>query len=123
MKRALTILNKTGDKTIIWDAEDDEKMVAIIQKKLDAGVSFFIITPRLGGLMKPTKAPLKKAQDAVKHRALSIADEDFEKFVGESATADVIKTPEAKVKVVKKSKDAKEIAANESVGVQPMQGG
>jgi hypothetical protein len=123
MKRALTILNKTGDKTIIWDPEDDEKIISIIQKKLDAGVSFFIIKPRLGGLLAPDKVPLKKVRDAVKHRALAIADEDFEKFVGESATADVIKTPEARVEVVKKSKSAKEIAASESVGVQPMQGG
>lgn len=120
--RALTLLNRSGDQTIVWTPDRDEAMVDIIRKKMEEGIVFFIIEPRLGGLIAPDKRPLEDADEAKKHRALSIRDEDFAKFCGLDGV-EVIKTPAAKAVTVRKSKKPEEVAASESVGVQPMRGG
>lgn len=115
--RALTMLNESGDSTLTWTPDRDEAMEAIIEKKMAEGVSFFIIEPRFGGRM-----PLKTAAEARNYRALAIPDEDFAKFV-EIGNAEVVKTPAAPVKTVRKANSAKEVATSESVGVRPMKGG
>jgi hypothetical protein len=122
MIRATTLLNEQGDVTIIWDEENDEKMVEVIKKKMAEGIQFFIIEPRFGGRASPAKTPLKKAADATKHRALSIRDEDFAAMV-EAGAAEVERTPDTKVKTVRKSTDAKEVARSESVGIRQRRGG
>lgn len=123
MKRALTILNETGDVTITWDAENDDRMVEIIERKLKAGITFFLIEPRMGGIVAPdTSKPLKKVKDALKHRALSMKDEDFEAMVAEGK-AELIHTPAAPARSTRKAKTAREVATSESVGVRPMRGG
>ena len=123
MKRALTILNETGDVTITWDADADEKMLPIIEAKLKAGIVFFLIEPRMGGLVAPdTSKQLKKAKDSLKHRALSMKDKDFEEMVV-TGNAVVIQTPAAPARTVRKAKTAREVVAAESVGVRQMRGG
>ena len=66
--RALTILNETGDTTIVWTDDRDAEMEAIIAKKMAEGITFFIIVPRFYGLLPPKKTKLTDAADASKHR-------------------------------------------------------
>lgn len=120
--RATTILNEAGDQTIVWDEASDDAMTEIIRKKMAQGVVFFVIEPRFFGLLPSKKTPLTDADEARKHRALAIKDEDFAKFVGEGS-GDVVKTPDKPVSTVRKAKNAEEVAKNESVGVRPMRGG
>jgi hypothetical protein len=121
--RALTMLNESGDQTIVWDEASDAQMEEIIRKKMDAGIIFFIIEPRFFGLLPSKKTELKDATEAKKHRALAIRDQDLSKFVSDAPGADMVKTPEGSVKTVRKSKDASEVAKSESVAVKPMKGG
>lgn len=121
--RALTLLNENGDVTISWSADRDAEMETIIKRKMEQGIVFFLIAPRLdpnGPLVRGK--PLKKAADAKKHHSLLVRDEDLGKFV-ESGGGEAIKTPDAKVKTIKKSKDPAEVARSESVGVHPNRGG
>lgn len=120
--RALTVLNECGDVTICWQDERDDEMEAVIQKKMDAGMVFFIVTPRAFGLLPPKKVKLENAADARKHRALAIPDEDFAKFV-ESGAGEAVATPAEKIKGSRISRSAKEVAENQSVGVKPRKGG
>lgn len=120
--RATTILNKCGDTTIAWTEDRDEEMAAIIAKKMAEGITFFIIEPRLGGFLPSKKTKLTDPAQAMKGRTLSIPDEDFLAFVSDGK-GETIKTPSARVKSVKVSRDPKEVARSESVGVQPRQGG
>ena len=123
MKRAITLLNETGDVTITWDPENDERMIPLIEKKMKAGFTFFLIEPRMGGLVAPdTSKPLKKAKDALKHRALSIKDEDFESLVADG-NAELVRTPAAPARTTRKARTAREVTTGESVAVQPMRGG
>lgn len=120
--RAMTLLDETGDVTIMWSEQNDDDMEAMIQRKMDAGITFFLVEPRFGGVVPPELKPLKKAADARKYRAISIPDDEVAKFV-EDGKAEVVPTPAARVKGSRVSRSAKEIAAGESIGVRPRRGG
>lgn len=122
MKRAITFLNEQGDVSITWTEEQDKKMIAFIQKKMDQGITFFIVEPRAYGLLNPKRTKLTEPTKALKHRALSIGDEDFAKFV-ESGKVEIEPTPDGKVKTVEKSTDAEKVAKSQSVAVKPIKGG
>jgi hypothetical protein len=118
MTRRLTLLNHTGDTTIAWSEDRDAEMEEIIRKKMAAGVTFFIVD-RGGSRMS---CSITNPADAKKFRKLAIPDEDILKFV-ESGGGEVTAAPKEKVKKSRVSKDAKEIAKSESIGVQQRKGG
>lgn len=124
MTRSLTMLNESGDTTITWEEENDAAMIEIIQRKMDAGVTFYMITPRKPGARgrAPAPKPLKKPADAIAHRSLSIKDADLSKFVLEGRGT-VSPSPSEPVQTVKRGKTAREVASGSSVGVQPRRGG
>ncbi len=114
---ACTFLNEMGDTTIAWSEDRDDDMEALIQKKMDEGVTFFLIEPRMG-----TRTPLKRPSDANRHRQLAIPDADFAAFVGEGK-GDVVTTPAKPIKTRGRAKIAKEVAKGESVAVKQRHGG
>lgn len=115
--RSVTMLNQSGDTTIAWTEDRDDEMEAIIAKKMREGVTFFIIENRAG-----LRSKLKKADDARKHRALAIPDEDLAAFVG-SGAGEAVETPKEPVKKSRISRNPKEVAKSQSVGVKQMKGG
>lgn len=122
--RALTMLNQLGDITIAWSADDDERMTEIIRAKMKAGVTFFIIAPRVGPADLPQAGKaLKRPGDAKRHRALMVADKDLAAFLETAPTAAAIKTPPAAVAKTRISRDPSEVARSQSVGVQAARGG
>jgi hypothetical protein len=124
MQRALTMLNESGDTTISWRPENDDKMLEIIERKMAAGVIFYIIAKRTPGQRGRVASPkpLKNAADAMKHRALAIKDADFSKFVLDGF-GDAVPTPSEPAQTVKRAKTPREVATGHSVGVQPRRGG
>lgn len=56
--RATTILNQSGDTTIVWTEDRDDEMVEIIRKKMAEGITFFVIEPRFFGLLPAKKTPV-----------------------------------------------------------------
>jgi hypothetical protein len=115
--RSLTMLNEMGDTTITWTEDRDDLMAAAIQKKMDAGCTFFIVDSRFGSRQR-----LQRAADANKHRILAIPDEDFAKFMGDG-TIDVVKTPEVPARTRRKAVSAKDAAENHTIGVAPRRAG
>lgn len=122
--RSLTLLNERGDTSITWQPEQDDAMEEIIRRKMEAGVTFFTISARKPGQRGRVAAPkqLKNAADARKHRALSIPDADFSKFVLEGK-GEAVPTPSEPAQIVSKAKTPKEVASGHSVGVKPRRGG
>ena len=114
---ALTMPNQNGDTTITWEDDNDDAMAEILQRKMDAGCTFFIINPRTGGRKK-----LGKVKDAMKGRTLAIPDEDLAKFVSDGK-GEAIKTPDKPAVTVRKAKTGREAARHETVGIQPRAGG
>jgi hypothetical protein len=121
------MLNTAGHMTIIWPPESDDAMEAIIQRKMDAGVMFYMLEPVAGGLAAPRETGLIRPMDARHRRALAIHDEDLAKFVGdglgEATLTPSVPEPAAK-KPARKARTAKEVAAApNAVGVSPRRGG
>lgn len=115
--RSVTFLNEQGDTTIAWTADRDEEMEALIARKMEQGVTFFIIEER--GL----RSRLNNASEAARHgRALAILDADFAQFVGEGK-GELVPTPSEKTRTKKISRNPKEVASSQSVGVRQMAGG
>lgn len=126
--RTLTMLDETGDTTITWEAAEDAAMMAIIERKMAAGVTFYIIPQRKPGQRGRVAGPkpLKNKADALKHRALAIKDADFSKFVLEGRGKAVVSSelePIDKAEPAKRAKTAREVASSHSVGVRPRAGG
>ena len=123
--RSLTLLNEMGDTKITWTPEQDDEMEAIITRKMAAGVTFYIVPARKPGqkgrLAKPSK--LKDAAKAREHRALSIPDADFSKFVLEGKGEAIVSAEGTPVETVSRAKTAKEVASGHSIGVKPRRGG
>ena len=120
--RALTLLNETGDTTLVWTEDQDETMVEIIRKKMAEGISFFVIEPRFFGLLPAKKTPITEPSQALEKRAIAIRDEDLMAFVS-SGGGEFVKTPAAKVTGSKREKDPVKVASSQSIGIKPMQGG
>ena len=120
--RLLTMLNEQGDTTISWTEDRDEEMEAIIKKKMAEGITFFIVERGRGQTLTKRGPQLIHAEEAYRQRALVIPDEDLAKFVS-SGGGEALATSDAPVKKSKVSRDAKEVAKSESVGVKPRRGG
>jgi len=41
--KTMTLLNSSGDITISWNNDDEEKVKALIQSKIDQGFVFFLM--------------------------------------------------------------------------------
>lgn len=121
-ERSLTMLNESGDTTISWTEDRDDEMEAIIQKKMDEGITFFIIKRGRGQTLTERGPKLETAVDARKQRALVIPDEDLAKFVS-SGEAVVTKASDTSIESSELSRDAKKVARSTSVGVKQRRGG
>jgi hypothetical protein len=125
--RSLRMANSAGHLTVIWTPDSDTAMEEIIQRKMDAGVTFYLLEPVAGGLAPPRETLLKKAADARHLRALAVHDADLAKFVGDglgtvTMTAEMPET-ETK-KPARRAKAAKEVAAAPAaVGMKQRKGG
>lgn len=123
--RSLTLFDRTGDTTIAWDEERDEEIRAVIEKKMAEGVRFFIVKPRLGGLVKPKKEEITDVSQ-IENNAVSIKDEDFIRLMGMCSTGIVpvdSKKETTEIEVVRSATTSKEVSTNHSIGVRPITGG
>lgn len=123
--RSLTLFDRSGDTTIAWDEERDAEIRAVIEKKMAEGVRFFIVKPRLGGLVKPKKEEITDVKQ-IENNAVSIADEDFIKLMSANSTGIVpvdSKKETTEIEVVRAAKTATEVSTNHSIGVRPLAGG
>lgn len=117
-----TILNERGDTTIAWSKDRDAEISEIIAKKMKAGVTFFIVEDE--GVRRQLEASTAKKilKEVGERRRLAIADADFAAFVAAGKGVEVA-TPKAPMRKTRVSRDAKEVASSNSVGVRAMAGG
>lgn len=116
MQRSLSLLNEMGDLTITWEADKDDEMAKIIQKKLDQGIRFFIIEP-----FTKNQVEIKTLSD-VKGRSISVPDEDVERMLTEGKVG-IVKRLTGSINTMFGSTDAKEIAKSHAVATKQFVGG
>ena len=122
--RSLSLLDGTGDTTVTWDEDTDEKMLGIIEERMKQGFVFYILKPvkflKINSFRK-TKA---KSIDEVKEAgSVIIKDDDLAKlFV--SGDIGVAKTPtDDQMQNMRRAANANDVVENQSVGVRPAKGG
>jgi hypothetical protein len=116
--RSMALMNEMGDLTITWDADKDDEMAVIIQKKLDQGIRFFIIEPFNNAQM----TQIRTLAD-IKGRQISVPDEDIEKLFTEGKVGIFKRLAGTVMNTVTTSANAKQIAQSHTVGVSQFRGG
>ena len=111
-----------GDVTLAWDEDNADMMIEIIKKKMAEGMSFFIVTPRLGGLIRPKRTPVKKSTDLTKHNAVTVSDADFAAMIT-SGVVSAQKAPSGLIETVKRADTPEDAAKSDTVAVRPARGG
>lgn len=121
---SLTVLNRSGDSTLAWDASNDAVMREVIQAKLDQGFAFFVLRRRLGGLLPDRRERVTDIEAAMASRRLVMADDALASVVGKDVhlVASPAREPLRDGDAVQ-SRDAGLIARSQSYAVAPMAGG
>lgn len=90
--RSLTILNLSGDSTLIWSPENDDLMREVIAERMRNGFAFFVMERRWQGLVPDRKVRVTDIDKAMASRRLTMADEVFASIVGRDGVQ-LVRTP------------------------------
>lgn len=123
-QRATTLLNLSGDTTIVWDEAEDEKMKAIIEKKMAEGFTFFIVPPRIFNIIPRPAREAGNVDEAMRYRALRVKDPDFLDVIA-AGVADIAERPNAggETETIRAAANANEAVQHQTVAVQARRGG
>lgn len=126
MTYGTTLFTGRGDVTLAWDEPDDPRILQMIDAQMRAGVTFFVVEPRLGGMASPAKRQIASAREALPQRivAMSLTNGDQSIIPAiESGAATPVATPDKPAKTRRKAKTAEEVAGAETIGVKAGRGG
>lgn len=116
-----TLLNQSGDVTIVWSEEHEAEMRKLIEKKLSEGYAFFKIEKKAFGLIK-CKEKITSIDQIQKGTELLLRDEDAIRLFNDGKVR--VKKNETKELVAGKSlKDVDEIIKNDTLAVRPIAAG
>lgn len=101
---SITFLNMTGDLTITWDSQNDEKIKALVKKKLEEGWIFYTMRKVVIEKIQIKRKVGLKGVDTIK--SLIIEDKDFEKLVADMNDRDLAEALKAGTIGLGKRKDA-----------------
>lgn len=127
-------MNSTGDITISWDAANEKDMLALIEKKMASGYTFFILRPSvLGALGLKTAATsieqVRKAGSVIAPDALAqavvmnLGDPDLSAAVASGKVSLLPSAKKSDMETVRRGATAKEIVKNQSVAIRAVVGG
>jgi hypothetical protein len=134
---SITLLNSTGDVTITWDAENEAAILGLIEEKLAAGVSFFIIEPRsLFGIPMPAKkVKATSMEDIALAGSVRIKDKDVTQLLktslGDAAVEKLVESGKAVVQsaaaknyeTTRRANSAEEVLRSNTIAVPRIVGG
>lgn len=131
---AITLLNQSGDISITWDAENEAAMLQLIEQKMKEGYSFFIVKPRMLGLLGTKTVKAQSIKD-VKKAGSVIADDGvmtgaapklYDVAVEQAVvngTAKLVKPSTREKETVRRASKPQEVVRAQSVAVRPIVGG
>ena len=131
---SITWLNMSGDVTLTWDESNREQILALVNRKMKEGYSFFVLTPRFISVLGNKKSKLTNASQLdnavgvvvpdsqvaaiVKH----LGDPDLETAV-QKGTAHLHSAPKSNLNTTRRATSAEEVVSNQSVAVRAIVGG
>ena len=131
----ITFLNSTGDITISWEKDKEAEMLALIEKKMKERYTFFILKPRLGGILGNKKVAaesieqVRKAGSVVIPDALAkavlmnLGDTDVSQAVAAGNAGLVSTVKKVAMDSVGRAVSAAEVLKSQSVAIRPITGG
>lgn len=132
---SITFLNMTGDITITWDAQNEAAILALVEKKMSEGYSFFILKPRVLGLLGHKKVEMTDIEEARKAGGVVVTDALAEKVLARLDDADLEATVAngkarvvgrnnvADVSTARRAKTPAEVVRHPAVAVRRVVGG
>lgn len=118
--RSMRILCSLGDVEIVWDADRDDEMRELIQRKMDRGIRFFVVEPVLFGLAKKGKR-IKSASDI--GRNIRIHDRDVVEMLEAGKAAVFRRTDGLVLPGTRLAESAAEAVKRHTVAVPILTGG
>jgi hypothetical protein len=131
--RGMTLLGPDGDLEIAWDSESEEKVRALIEKKMSEGVTFFVMQPIVGDVLH-MRRKVTRASQLAKVSKVTIKDPDIDAMFSageiglfrangaEVNTGEAVRVRDAKGKLDHRA--ASKVAVKQrTVGVRALQGG
>lgn len=134
-ERSIIFLNMTGDIQITWDEQNEDAILALVEKKMQEGYSFFILKPRALGLLGKKKVALESIEDARKAGSVVVPDalaekvmaklddEDLEATVAAGKARVTSRSKVVDIDTARRAKTAQEAVSNPSVAVRRVVGG
>lgn len=131
----IVFLNMTGDVTITWDDQNEAAVLALVQKKMNEGYTFFILKPRFGGLLGNHLVPLKNIEDARAQGKVVAPDALTDRIIAQLDDADLtaevsngrarIRTSTEAVQLDAgyRAKSARDVLGQQAVAVRPIVAG
>lgn len=130
-----TFPNKTGDVTIGWDDLDEDVVLAIIEKKMKEGYTFFVLKKPLFPFFKPKKVAMQSIDEARTAGKVVVPDAMVQKIVADLGDPDLNAAySNGKVQVVSRTRPAHaeskgraataaEVVKTQTIAIQPLVGG
>lgn len=131
---AITLLNQSGDITISWSPENEEAMLALIEQKMKEGYSFFIVKPRVLGLLGNKTVRAKTIKDVKKAGSVVVDDgvltgatpklyDAAVEQVVVDGKAHLVKPSTSEKETVRRATTSSEVVRAQTVAVRPIVGG
>lgn len=127
--RTTVLLNMSGDLTLSWSPDEDQKMIEFIKSKMDQGYSFFEVkrTTHFLGLIKTKRQHYLSNTDKLSSREVVMKDvHDAEaEAVLKSGTGAITNTPShnEQPETTRIIRSPQEAAQTHTVMIKPMMGG
>lgn len=120
---SMTLLDESGDTMIVWDEDTEDAILEVIEKKMKAGVTFYITKPRALAILPPKKVKAKKIADIREAGQVAIKDKDLESLFNTGKVQIARAQNDDEIVAVKRATDAREVAKADSVAVRVQRGG
>lgn len=132
---AITFLNMSGDVTLQWTPENEKAILALVEAKMKAGVTFFILKPRFLGLFGKKKVAAASVEDIAEAGMAVVDDAEFQRVVAQlhdPALEDVVRSGKAQLAkpaqvvsldAVRRAKSPEEVVKQQTVAVRRVVGG
>jgi hypothetical protein len=115
-------LGPEGHLTITWDEDHKKDMIDFVSRKMNEGVTFWILEKRKFRVNKEVK--ISDSKDLKGQDSVTVHDEDVKKLLADSVI-DLVKDPNDpdRFNVVRRAKTAQEVVENATVAHRRAAGG
>ena len=116
--RIMYTMDRGGHTSFGWDAEDDDWVLPMIQKKMDEGYVFWIIERR-----PLREVELRRIQDIGNNRHLFVHDDASRELFEQGHIGLIEDDPRHDIHTVRPADNAREAVANDTLAHRPHTGG